>query len=72
MGNNETNEKWTICQDTICQGYSPIMGDDKPVEYDTEAQAQAEIDDDPEFYEDCFPCKMSDIGHKIIYFGSNE
>lgn len=37
----------------------------------TEAEAQAEIDSDPGFYEDCFICPLSDIGHKAIYTGEN-
>lgn len=67
-----TAEKWTICFDTICAGFTPIFEDEKPVEYASEAEAQAEIDGDPEFYEDCFACKLSDIGHKTIYYGEQK
>lgn len=66
--------KHVICFDTICTGYSPVMtGDLKavPLLFDTEAEAQKEIDDDPEFYDDCFVCLESDIGHKTIYRGEN-
>ena len=70
-------EKWAICYDTICSGYTPVVidsgidnPDGTPIEFDTEAEAQAEIDSDPEFYQDeCFPCLMSAIGHKTIYTG---
>lgn len=60
-------EKWTICYDTVCQGFQPVCDDTSPVEYDTEAEAQAEIDGDPEFYEDCFAVPMSEIGHRTIF-----
>lgn len=65
---------YTICYDTICDGFTPIMDYDEndnatPCTYATEAEAQAEIDSDPEFYEDCFVCLLSDIGHKTIYTG---
>lgn len=66
---------FTICFDTLCDGYTPIMDyapDDPeqngvPVSYDTEAEAQAEIDGDPEFYDDCFVCLLSEIGHKAFF-----
>ncbi len=38
--------------------------------FETEAEAQQEIDSDPEFYKDCFTCPMDEIGHKTIYTGS--
>lgn len=63
--------KFTICFDTLCQGYQPVNFDSEPCQFDTEAEAQAEIDSDPEFYEDCFICPLSDIGHKAIYTGEN-
>lgn len=58
---------FTICFDTLCQGYQPIMEDENPVTYATEAEAQAEIDADPEFYDECFVCPLADIGHKTIW-----
>lgn len=64
-------EKFTICFDTICEGFSAVMteidGEAKPLEYDTEKEAQAEIDSDPEYYEDCFVTTVSEIGHKSIW-----
>lgn len=63
---------YTICFDTICTGFAPVMEDDQPCTYATEAEAQAEIDSDPEFYEDCFPCLLSNIGHKTIYTGKEQ
>lgn len=62
--------KSAICFDTICQGYHPVTdGDNLPVEFMSEEEALKEIDDDPEFYDDCFACPMDEIGHKTIYFG---
>lgn len=65
---------FTICFDTICQGFQPVMEDagidnpeGTPVTYETEVLAQEEIDSDPEFYKDCFTCPLVDIGHKTIY-----
>lgn len=58
-----------ICFDTLCTGFQPVMEGDEPCTYGSEAEAQAEIDSDPEFYEDCFVCPMSDIGRKAIYTG---
>lgn len=58
--------KWTICQDSICEGFSPITEDGEPVSFNTEEEAIKEIDSDPKFYEECFPCLMSEIGHKTI------
>lgn len=72
--------KYTICFDTLCTGFQPIYDEEfvdgksvkrTPVEYSTLEEAQAEIDSDPEFYEDCFACSMDEIGHKTIYYGSN-
>lgn len=61
---------FTIAFDTICQGYQAIMDDDDgPVTYATENEAQAEIESDPEFYEDCFVIPLSEIGHKTIFTG---
>lgn len=63
--------KFVICFDTICQGYQPVMEGDQPARYDTEAEAQAELDSDPEFYgDDCFVCEETEIGHKTIFYGS--
>ena len=59
--------KYTICFDTICQGFQPVMCDDKPIAFSTEAEALAEVESDPEFYEDCFVCTVDAIGHKTIY-----
>lgn len=79
-----TREKplWTIAFDTLCNGYQPVMetvhdknGENprsKPVTYFTEAEAQADIDADPEFYEDCFTCLLTDIGHKTIFHATKE
>lgn len=73
--------KYAICFDTICDGYTPICEEDlidgtlirKPIQYNSLEEAQAEIDSDKEFYEDCFACSMDEIGHKSIYYGgSNE
>jgi len=61
--------KWTICFDTICTGYQPVMYGDKPIGFPTEKAATIELEDDPEFYEDCFVCEMSEIGHKTIFHG---
>lgn len=66
---------FTICFDTLCTGYQAIMTyapDDPdqigvPVSFDTESEAQAEIDSDPEFYDDCFVCPIEEIGHKTIF-----
>lgn len=72
----KTKPEWTICTDTLCTGYTPITvdaGEDNPdgtpIAFDTEAAAQAEMDSDPEFYEDCFVTPMSDIGRKAIFTG---
>lgn len=63
---------FTICFDTICQGYAPITdGENLPVTFETEAEAQAELASDPEFYGDCFVCSLEEIGHKTIFTGSN-
>jgi len=71
--------KWVICFDTICTGYAPVIegaGIDNPegtpCRYDTEAEAQAEIDSYPEFYEECFACEESEIGHKAIFYGGEK
>lgn len=55
----------------MCGGYTPVMVDDKTTRYSTEKEAQAELDSDEEFYEDCFVCEYEEIGHKIIYTGEN-
>jgi hypothetical protein len=62
--------KYAICFDTICTGFSPIMENDRPVLFDSEAEAQAEIDSDPKFYEDCFVVKADEIGHKTVWYPS--
>jgi len=69
-----SEELWTICTDSLCDGYSPVMDEDmkgnsKPCSYKTKAEANAELEDDPEFYEGCFVCKMSEIGHKTTFVG---
>jgi len=65
-----TNPQFTICFDTICQGFSPITdGDNNPVIYESLEAAEKEIDSDPEFYQDCFAAPMEEIGHKTIYTG---
>lgn len=63
--------KYTICTDTICTGYAPILEGESPVQYATEIEAQKEIDNDLEFYEDCFACPIDEIGHKTIYKGQS-
>jgi hypothetical protein len=62
------NDKWTICTDTVCDGFSPVGcdEDDNPQVFDTEDEAIAELEDDLEFYEDCFVCQLSEVGHKAI------
>jgi len=61
---------YVICFDTICSGYTPVQdGTGQPIQYKTEAEALAEVKQDPEFYSDCFVCELSDIGHKTIYKG---
>jgi hypothetical protein len=71
----EVNENdWTICSDSLCDGYQPILvedsdGNNMPETFKTEEEAIKEMEDDPEFYEDCFPCQMSEIGHKIVFYG---
>ena len=52
-----------------CDAYSNSKEGDQPCTYATEAEAQAEIDADPEFYEDFFVCRLDEIGHKTIYTG---
>ena len=64
------SEKYTICSITICAGYTVLINH-KTAEFETEAEAQAELASDPEFYEDCFVCKFSEIKHKTIYQGEN-
>lgn len=73
--------KWVICFDTICTGFQPVTDgttspewpNGVPVRYKTRAAAQAEIDSDPEFYQDdSFVCKESEIGHKTIFTGGSE
>ena len=66
--------QYTICFDTICDGFQPVedikMIDGRevrsPIKFDTEDQAAAEIKSDPAFYEDCFVCRLDEIGHKTI------
>lgn len=61
---------YTIAQDTICTGYTcVIFYDDVPAEFATEAEAIAEMDTDPEFYDGCFVCPIAELGHKTIYTG---
>lgn len=64
--------KYTICFDTVCTGYSPVMQDEKPITFNTEAEAEKEIASDPEFYADCFVCPISQIGHKMIFTGKEK
>lgn len=67
--------KFTICFDTLCTGYEPIHvesdGVREPMTFETEKEAQAEIDSDPEFYDDCFICTVEEIGHKTIFYGES-
>lgn len=60
---------WTIAFDTLCDGYQPVMENDKPISFATEAEAIDEMNSDPEFYDDCFPIRIEDIGRKAIYTG---
>lgn len=62
---------FTICFDTICSGYEPVLIDDKPAQFETEQAALAEMKSDPGFYKDCFVTPMNQIGHKTIYFGGS-
>jgi hypothetical protein len=62
-------QSYVICFDTLCQGYQPIINEDNEfLFYETEEAAQSEIDDDSEFYEDCFVCPVDEIGRKEIYY----
>jgi hypothetical protein len=62
---------WVIVFDTLCTGFEPIRDGEtnEPCTYATEAEAQAEIDLDPEFYADCWPAPIDEIGHKAIFHG---
>ena len=61
---------FTICFDTIYTGFTPVTDENnEPVQYNTKQEAQKEIDNDQEFYDDCFTCEISEIGHKTIYTG---
>jgi len=61
-------DQWTICCDTLCEGFQPVLGDDGPLKFATEAAAQTEIDSDKEFYDGCFACEVNEIGHKVFYY----
>lgn len=58
---------FTICFDTFCCGWTPILINDEPASFETMAEAQAELDSDKEFYADCFVCRFNEIGHKAIF-----
>lgn len=60
---------FVIMFDTLCTGFEPIRDGEtnEPVTFATEAEAQAEIDSDPEFYADCFVAGADEIGHKAIW-----
>ena len=59
---------YVIVFDTLCTGFEPVKDEhDQPVVYATEAEAQAEIDSDPEFYDECFVTEIDEIGHKSIW-----
>lgn len=60
---------FTIAYDTLCTGMQPVNFDDQPARFATEAEALAEMDSDPEFYEDCSIIPYSEIGHKTIFTG---
>lgn len=61
--------KYVICFDTICSGFSAITdAEGNPILYNHKEEAQAEINSDPELYEDCFICLENEIGHKTIYY----
>lgn len=62
--------RYCIAFDTLCTGYSPITDETgEPVYYATELEAQAEIIDDLEFYDECFVIPETELGHKTIYYG---
>lgn len=61
---------FTIAVDTICGGYAPILCNDKPIRFATEAEAQKELLADQEFYQDCFVITNDLINHKTIYKGN--
>lgn len=64
---------YTIAQDTICQGWQcVIFYDGEPATFATEAEAEAEMATDDEFYDDeCFVCHVSELGRKAIYHGGS-
>jgi len=45
--------RYTIVFDTICQGPVSVHENDEPIMFNSLEEAEAEIADDPEFYEDC-------------------
>ena len=57
----------TICFDTVCEGFVPVMIGEEPIKFTTEEEAQLEIDSDPVFYQDCFITDVEEIGHKTIF-----
>lgn len=61
--------EWTIAFDTLCQGPQPVNENDEPIVFSSEAAAIDEINSDPEFYEDCFPLLITEIGRKAIFTG---
>lgn len=58
---------FTICYDTIFDGFQPVKDDEEPVTFATEEEATIELESDPEFYEECFVCPLNQIGHKTIF-----
>lgn len=65
-----TEGPFTIAFDTLCEGYQPVMEGDPPLpmSFDTYDESVAEMNDDPEFYEDCCIIPLADIGRKIIFY----
>lgn len=66
------NDKYTLCFETMCEGWQPVKYDDDIALFDTKAEAQSEIESDTEFYEDCFVCHISEIGTKTVYCATGE
>ena len=79
-------EQWVVVIDTLCEGWQAwIDEDDKPVLFDSEAEAESEIMDDfqdsqiecrragmePDEEPDAFPVPLSEYiqGRKAIYHG---
>jgi len=62
---------WTICEDTVANGFQPVLEEDKngvtsPVSFNSRSDALREIEADRYFYDGCFVCKMDEVGHKTV------